>query len=568
MTLAKTFRRYLSCMVGIKDRVGRTLNYVGALVPGQRMTHHEHILATTNWNDLAANIPKNACGNCPNFPLKSRKTTNQQHARALERSRLLADVIDREQRVIDDGNSALLTDLTRTVAVSTEKEANAMAVARRAWWAEARESLLSLFVSAHDSHQSCKGSRLPPSPRSESGNGGNIVIGADAVDNDPAPEATLAAVASSLPLIRARLDEMLRAEEARAAKATGDILATGDAMEAGSGREREEQGSLHLAVAEKQRLDSEAIGRCLVAVEAARSGPFASGGKRDQQTRAADLPAEDAATASPRQRSGISDGGGDEGRSHGTRDIPEQEMDLFLNRLEAGAVQLAAASFEAEVRLLAIGPVSPPTAAAEAMASCPPPPETTAGEAPLSLPSEHGPPGELTRSQLDLRRTARVKAFVRALGEMLCRGREVLQQQTLQVTPRALTPCVDVLNVPDDIDVRRLMSFSARAWRHDVKSALTVSKALQKTVPRGRKVWLRTDVACQPSCLLLPAVARHACRFLHKVDALGHFRPSPGCDHPALSVCAYSKTVPKLRDTPPTRGISVMEPTPALAPPS
>lgn len=341
--------------------------------------------------------------------------------------------------MIDDGHSLLLVDLARGVADNAEKEAEATAVARRNWWAQARESLLSLFTSAHNSPQACREPRL--SPRSEDGGKGAADV--DAIEL-PAPEKKyVPASPGALPLIRDRLDNLLRAEETRAAKSTRDILAAADTVEAaGSGGEAGEQGPLHLAVVETQRLSSEALGRCLDAVEAARSDPFAKGEKGDERSKVASPAEEGGATASLTQGSGS--GSGDGGRRCGTH-TPEQGMALFLSRLEAGAVQLAAASFEAEVRRLVVGPGTPLTAA-EAVASLPrPPPDTTIEEKGPSLPLEDSPPpDDLTRSQLDLRRAARVKAFARALGEMLCRVSEALQKKTLQVGPRLLPRSVDV----------------------------------------------------------------------------------------------------------------------------
>lgn len=358
---------------------------------------------------------------------------NKKHARALERSRLLADVIDREQRVIDDGHSILLVDLARIVAGNAEKEAEATAFARRHWWAEAWESLLSLFVLAHSSRQTSQGSRLSPS----SENSGKVDVGVDVV-GDSAPEKTHVPAASSLTLIRTRLDELQRAEEVRAAKVKGDILAGGEVGE---------QGPLHFAVAEKHRHSSEAIGRCLNTVEDSRSDPLAWGGKSNPRSKEANPAADNSATASSREGSDSGDGG----CRRGTHTPEQEDMGLFLSGLEVSAVQLAAASFEAEVRLLAIGPATPPTAAE--VASLPPPPEAKIEQKAPSSPSEDLPPGDLTRSQLDLRRTARVKAFARALNEMLHRGREALQKQTLQVAPPPPRPRVLPPSVDDD-DIR------------------------------------------------------------------------------------------------------------------
>lgn len=393
------------------------------VVLGHRTKYHQPANRTTFYE-----VKMNA--SAPTF----RKTHENKlkHARARERSRLLAEVIGREQRVIDDGHPALLVDLARIVSSNAEKEADATAAARRSWWAEARESLLSLFVSAHSSRQRREGS-LPSSSPLDDGNGGRAAApGVDVVD-DYAPVETHLPAASSLVLIRTRLDELLRAEETRGTSVRGgDTLAAADIGEAGLGEEAAagKQGPLHLAVAEKQRCGSEVVGRCLDAIEAARSSDSsARGERRNQRSKEANAAAEDGAIASS------GDGGdGSDGVSRSVTHDAEAELSLFQFRLEAGAVQLAAASLEADVRLLAIGPAAPATAAE--VASFRTPTGTRVEENPLSLlPEDDPPPGELTRSQLDLRRAARVKAFARALGEMLCRGRETLQQKAAQVPP-------------------------------------------------------------------------------------------------------------------------------------
>lgn len=345
----------------------------------------------------------------------------------------MADLIDREQRVIDDGLSGLSADLARIVAVNTEQEAEAAAVARRSWWAEARERLLGLFVSAHNSRVATQGSRALSRWRE---NGGEIDVSVN-VDEDSAPERAPPPAASSLLLIQTRLDELLRAEETRAETAKGDILAASDMAGYGSGEDVRRRGPLHLAVAEEQRHSSKAIGRCLDAVGVARSDHLASVGKRDLRGReGSSAAAENSAAASSREGSGSgsgSDSGSGDGRRRRGTYFPEQDMGMFQSRLEAGAVELAAASFEPEMRLLAVGPATLPAAAE--MASLPPPPETSIAQMAPPLPSEESPPGDLTRSQLDLRRTARVKAFARAMAEMLRRGSEELQKRTLQVLP-------------------------------------------------------------------------------------------------------------------------------------
>lgn len=55
-------------------------------------------------------------------------------------------------------------------------------------------------------------------------------------------------------------------------------------------------------------------------------------------------------------------------------------------------------------------------------------------ESPSSFPLDgQPPPNDLTRSQLDLGRVGRVKAFARAMEDMLARARKALLKETLEV---------------------------------------------------------------------------------------------------------------------------------------
>ena len=69
-------------------------------------------------------------------------------ARASDRSRALASLIDEEQGRLEDERSSLAADLVKVVADSTAKAAEAADEASRAWWAAANAGLASLFSAA------------------------------------------------------------------------------------------------------------------------------------------------------------------------------------------------------------------------------------------------------------------------------------------------------------------------------------------------------------------------------------------------------------------------------------
>lgn len=138
---------------------------------------------------------------------------NQQTARALEVSQSLADIIDREQNLVEDAQSALVVDLAKIVADEHEKRAEAATVARRHWWAQARESLLDLFRSVHSSNRDDQ----------ERGDGcADVDISIHA--GGSATERPAATSSASLPLIRTCLDEWLRDEEMQVEKAATNFL--------------------------------------------------------------------------------------------------------------------------------------------------------------------------------------------------------------------------------------------------------------------------------------------------------------------------------------------------------
>ncbi|CAN0210282.1 unnamed protein product [Ectocarpus sp. 6 AP-2014] len=328
-------------------------------------------------------------------------------ARALEVSQSLARVIDREQNLVDDAQSSLVVDLAKIVADENAKRAEAAAVARRHWWAEARESLLDLFRSVHSSNRNDQ----------ESGGGcADVDVGIHC--GDSAAEKPAATSSASLQSIRTSLDELLRAEEILIEKAATDFLTAVNADEYGGGG----GGPLHVAVVENQRYTNEVLERCTKAFEAASFDP---------------------PTSTVRQPTPVNlnqwstEGGSSSGRLGGAHN-PEEELASFRGRLETDAVQLAVASFEAEVRQWAIDAAIPETASKAVLPPClAGAPSTTVeiegkGSSPPFPLDDRPPSSDLTRSQLDLGRVARVKAFARTMEDMLSRTRKALLKETLQ----------------------------------------------------------------------------------------------------------------------------------------
>ena len=359
-------------------------------------------------------------------------------ARALDRLRSLAESIDREQLVVEDAQSTLLVELAKIAADSAAKETEAVAAARRRWWAEARESLLSLLSSSvHDGRGSRGSKRARVSPGGEHGTGGA------GVDAPASEQATPPPATPSLSFVRARLDKI-----AADALATAEVVGA-DGADGGSAGSTGEGGGgspLYLVVGKKRHRSDEAIRRCADAIEAARSDPRAWGGDGDGQITAAaatlaaaaeeEVEVENDSTVSSKE--GSRGGDGCHRRAARNNGAPEEErgMGLFWSRLEAEAVQLAVASLEeAEARRLT--PPSPPTATETEIGQTASSPSTSV------LPEDH-PPGDLTRSQLDQRRVGRVRDLAKALTEMLCRWREALVMDTLQVG----LPCPSPKNWP------------------------------------------------------------------------------------------------------------------------
>ena len=238
----------------------------------------------------------------------------------------------------------------------------------------------------------------------------------------------------------ARLDSLNRAEGLRFASLAADTTVGADEI----------GGPLHLAVAERKRRQKEAFDRCEKALQERvddDDDDCGDGGSplphraRSLATtvvalgEAAGAPPPSVAAAVPASpigecgggggggdSGGGGGGGGDGGLGNGGVVQSPEELDGFREKLEADTIQLATASFEDEVKRLAADDaddVPPPVAIAEAS----------------PLPDDSPPsPRELTRSQLDLRRAAEIRAYARSLGRMLLRARKVLVEEIVQVS--------------------------------------------------------------------------------------------------------------------------------------
>lgn len=363
------------------------------------------------------------------FCLSSSKTKKM--AGALEKSRFVVDAIGRARGLVDDAQSTLLVDLAKIVADNAAKEGEATAAARRDWWTEARESLRHVFAVAHNG--CTQSSRGVSTPRCNEDNGSacsdDVDVGVSSTETKP----PLPSAAAQLLLVRIRLDELLLADEARVA----DNIATDiTAADTNDGRGDDRGGPLDLAVAENQRCCSEAIQRCADAMEAFRSAPSASRGENTSDTTASPAVKKNSTGGSTVSASGIIS---HRGGKRNAEEEGEEEFESFRLRLEAKAVQLATSSFGAEVRQLAVNPSAPAQAAVtEAMDISEKPSSSSSSpsssSSSSSLASDYCPRKDLTRSQLDLRRTARVRAFARALGEMISRGHRALLDDNLRVS--------------------------------------------------------------------------------------------------------------------------------------
>ncbi|CAM9341992.1 unnamed protein product [Pylaiella littoralis] len=171
---------------------------------------------------------------------------------------------------------------------------------------------------------------------------------------------------------------------------------------------------------------SEAIQQCADAVEVFRSSSWACGGANTHNIATNPMAKKPSPGDGTTSTSGLS-------RKGGTRH-PEEELKSLRFRLEAETIQLAVASFGTEVRQLAISPSAPAhsmVTEATIIGQEPPPPALTPSSSLSSLPSDYFSQRDPTRSWLDLRRAARVRAFAQALGEMMSPGREALLDDDL-----------------------------------------------------------------------------------------------------------------------------------------
>lgn len=279
----------------------------------------------------------------------------------MDRSRAIAELIDGAQEQLEQEQSSLAVELTKIVGDITTAEVKAVLLARRDWWDEAKKGLVCLLMS-----------ELAGVTNRQGGAGG-------CRENQPsAAESPLEAgeESNSSAQLLARLDGLTRVEGLRSAGDAVAIVAEG--------------GPLHLAVAEKQLRSRETMERCASALEAALEA--ASSRSRSGSS----LTAEAAAT-------------GAVGDAH-FEPVADQ-LGHFRLRLEADAVEFATASFECEVRELALD-----------------------GNGEQNTSSLRDSPSELSRSQLDLRRAERARDCARALGEMLSRARDVLLKKAREVS--------------------------------------------------------------------------------------------------------------------------------------
>lgn len=209
-----------------------------------------------------------------------------------------------------------------------------------------------------------------------------------------------------------------------------DAVAAADNV---GGRGGDRGGPLDLAMVKMKMCSSEAIQQCADAVEVFRSSSWACGGANTHNIATNPMAKKPSPGDGTTSTSGIS-------RKGGTRH-PEEELKSFRFRLEAETIQLAVASFGTEVRQLAISPSAPAhsmVTEATIIGQEPPPPALTPSSSLSSLPSDYFSQRDPTRSWLDLRRAARVRAFAQALGEMMSPGREALLDDDLMVS---LTDC-------------------------------------------------------------------------------------------------------------------------------
>lgn len=306
---------------------------------------------------------------------ESARIRGEKKGKALDTSRELADLIDEQEGRLKDEQLSLATLLAKIVAENAAAETEAAAAARRDWWAEVGESLPRI-LSARTGEAVIRGG---------GGRGGGEILEGE----QPPTRTDTDGFRDSAQLV-ARLESMIRVEELRAAQAAADAVA--------------DDGPLHRAVAEKRLRCREEIERCESVFEAAcdRSRTESS------SAGAAALTSASASTATPPPV------------GEGCPLQQPEEHNLFRSKLGLDAVQLVAASFEDDVRQVAVE--------AAAVAGS----RSVAIEEVTSSPGDS--PGELTRSELDLRRAARIGVCARGLSDTVSRACEVLHQEMLGVS--------------------------------------------------------------------------------------------------------------------------------------
>lgn len=293
----------------------------------------------------------------------------------MSRSRVLSGIVDLEQVRLEDERTVLVVDLANIVSDISATEAQAATDARREWWREFRDTVLNLFPrgSAKDA-----AAFINTGSSKAEGSGRRETAEVAGIDTNAGTadiNSEVASPSTASVILLDCLEDMIRTEELRAADAWGGVLS--------------EDGPLHHAVAKKQQGNIDAIEACADAFEVACE-------KRPSD--------EDKIAVGQASKLTLAEG-----------------LDQFRLRVEREAVQIVSSSFEDEVRRLA-GEFEERT-------------ETVTIEE-ASVSPEEECPSELTRSQLDLRRAARVRAYVRAAGEMLTQAHEALQEYSVEVRGR------------------------------------------------------------------------------------------------------------------------------------
>ena len=342
--------------------------------------------------------------------------------------------MDEEQGRLEDEHSFLVADFVKIVADNTAKATEIADEASRTWWTAASAGLVSLFSAAcvgeprgcGDQEKYRRDSRPQGCDGRESSRRGCLNI--EAEPTGVGSTGSAAAPAPAAAILVARLSSMNHAEELRFAKNAADIVGV-------------ENGPLYLAVEEEKRRQKKAIDRCEAALARAdydgdsppRACTRTTGASAALAAVVAGAPPAAAVPASPAGECGGGSGGDSDGvvqpaEERRTGECGDggdgsvqtaEELDRFREQLEADTIQLATASFEDEVKRL-------DTDGAKDVA-----PVTRAEASPL--PDDPPPPRDLTKSQLDLRRAADIRAYARSLGLMLLRARKVLVEEIVQV---------------------------------------------------------------------------------------------------------------------------------------